>query len=108
MPSFSTTPAYLVYSFGDGYITQPIGEFVEVGNVINPDTDEEADLVGWSDHPTGGNFVPRTSAMWLVYQDEDSGAYYHQPWQETFVSGSLVSPTSGEDMSVAGWTTVTP
>lgn len=99
--SYNTSPAYLVYSFGSGYFTQPIEEFVEVGNIIDPDTDTEADLVGWSEHPVNGNnFVPRTSPMFLVYADGRGGTV-QQPWQDTFTSGSLTD--SDGDLEVIGW-----
>jgi hypothetical protein len=104
----NTSPAYLVYSFGEGYFTQPLHEFVEVGNIIDPETDEEADLVGWSEHPvTGGNFVPRTTPMFLVYADS-TGAHHFQPWQDTFTSGSLVDPGTDADMDVVGWSAEPP
>ncbi|MCK0441266.1 hypothetical protein MUG78_17850 [Gordonia alkaliphila] len=44
----------------------------------------------------------QTGDMWLVYVDSEGGHHY-QPWTEVVQSGSLVDPTTDQDMEIVGW-----
>lgn len=50
-----------------------------------------------------------TSAMWLIYEDDDGDTVtrHYQPWQDVATAGVLINDI-GNDMELVGWTTIPP
>lgn len=49
MANFNTGPMWLIYRDSGGKLkSQPWGDLEEVGPLIDPDTGDDLDLVGWS------------------------------------------------------------
>ena len=75
---------------------QPVGDVTQVGTLIDSETGDDMELVGWADHD-GGDV--RTDDMDLVYTDS-AGNTHRQSWRDLEESGTLIDPETGDDMEL--------
>lgn len=101
-----TSEVFLAYGTSSGDILyREISEFLGAGDAVDDDTDETADLIGWSRVRRG---IVETGPMYLVYQLEDGDRAY-QSWKDT-PSGNLQNPEpcDEENADLIGWTEALP
>ena len=95
----ANTGNYLAYKDANGDTHyQPTSDITHVGTLIDPETGDDMEMVGWSESD-GGNI--RTDDMELVYTDS-AGNKHTQPWQDISESGTLIDPETGDDMTLDG------
>lgn len=95
---------FLVYADENGgQHYQPVADVVSVGTLIDPDSGDDMELVGWS-KSDGGEVS--TEDMELVYRD-GSGNEHRQSWQTLDSIGVLIDPDSGDDMELTDTVTGT-
>lgn len=99
--SYLTSDVYLIFEnerTGNFAIIES-AEYAVTGPPIDPDTEEEFSLRGWS--PDSRPSTANTSEMYLVFADE-AGEHHQQPWSDASV-GPPVDDDTHEVMNLIGW-----
>lgn len=92
---------HLVYVDGEGNRHyQPVSDVPDAGTLIDPETGDDMELIGWS---TSDGGEVSTDDMNLVFIDND-GNIHEQSWRDIDEVGTLIDD-NGDDMSFAGSTT---
>lgn len=88
---------YLVYIDADGgNHYQPVWDVTEAGTLIDPETGDDMEMIGWSN---GIGERPRIDDMDLMYTDS-AGNVHRQSWRDLEESGTLIDPETGDDMEL--------
>ena len=100
LPPVDKSEAYIVYEDENGHNHyQPWRDVTDVGVLIDPESGEDMEVVGWSKSDNG---EVRTDPMSMVYVDED-GYRHPQSWDALSEAGGLIDPENGYDMEMVGW-----
>ena len=87
-------------------MSQPLSDLDYVGTLIDPETGDDLEVVGFSRGEPGGEHpqnLQESSSLSLWYMDE-YGNLYDQPLSDVVEVGTLIDPETGDDMEMLGFT----